>query len=133
MDSEPRNPSSSSGKRMAGTSGRAGPPAHLHPIGPGPGWALESQRTLPRKLLTPYSPQICVTLTYQGAECLPSYKYPGKCGTDLGMRSEGRGGLESTQGQGSGDSQGDKQDSKGDCGSWATQAGQVAYWVPWLT
>lgn len=36
-------------------------------------------------------------LTYQGAERLPSYKYPGKRGTNLGMRSGGGGGPDSSR------------------------------------
>lgn len=68
------------------------------------------------------------------AECLPSYKYPGKCGTDLGMRSVGGRELGNTQGQGSGHSlKGDKHSSERNYGSGGTRVGQVAQWVPWLT
>lgn len=69
-------------------------------------------------------------LTYQGAECLPSYKYPGKCGIDLSMRNRDGEGLERAQGQVPGDSlKRVKQGSKGDCGHWGAQD-TAAQWGP---
>lgn len=69
-------------------------------------------------------------LTYQGAERLPSYKYPGKRGTNLGMRSGGGGGPDSSRAKALGTLQGAGTAPKGwwEVGGTGRASGSVGIW-----
>lgn len=79
--------------------------------------------------MTSYSPQICGTLTFQGAECLPSYKYPGTMAW-TGPRYEAWGGHAQP---GSERPEGREAQLQGRRREWGPVGGAVSWWTPWPT